>query len=167
MGVPPDESLPEVVPDQSPQALSHQEAHYCRDQLNERDPKYPANFDDAPKYLATSETDEAPEPVHGSEYSFASAGGSPPWELQSTADNLQAGDRSPTNEKAAEPTICGLRRRSFWLLLVVVLVVIAASVGGGVVGGIAAGKNNRTSDGSNPGASNRYGLSPVAIYCTS
>jgi len=95
--------------------------------------------------------DEAPQPVHGSDSSFAGPGGSLPWELQSTADNLQAGDRSPTNEKAAEPTICGLRRRSFWLLLVVVLVVIAASVGGGIVGGIAAGRNNRTS---NLGASN-------------
>ncbi len=52
MGHPPDGNLPEVVADQSPQALSHYEAHLYQDQLGERAPKYLAQFDDAPKFLS-------------------------------------------------------------------------------------------------------------------
>ncbi|KAF2185364.1 hypothetical protein K469DRAFT_750482 [Zopfia rhizophila CBS 207.26] len=47
MDHPPNESLPEVVPDQSPEALSNHEAHLHPTQLEEQYPKYPVNLDDA------------------------------------------------------------------------------------------------------------------------
>ncbi len=52
MGSVPDENLPEVVADGSPQALTQREARLHQDQLGERDPKYPVVFDDAPKILS-------------------------------------------------------------------------------------------------------------------
>ncbi|KAJ1337471.1 putative serine protease PepD [Microdochium nivale] len=51
----------------------------------------------------------------------------------------------PEGRKA---TICGLRRRTFWVAAVVVAVVLIGAIVGGVVGGIAARKGNPT-DGSN------------------
>lgn len=134
MGQPPDENLPEVVPGQSPQALSDQEALRYQLQLDERDPKYPVDLDDAPKLV---ETEADRERSAG----LISPGGvsSIPWEPLSAVDNMQAGDRSTTyNEKGDAGMICGLRKKVFWLLLGAVLVIIAASVGGGVGGGIAA-----------------------------
>lgn len=142
MGQHADENLPEVVPGQSPQVLSDQEALRYQLQLEERDPKYPVNLDDAPKCIET-------EPDHDRIATLSPGGASSvPWEPLSAVDNLPAGDRSTTNyesEKSDRGTgmICGLRKKVFWLLLGAVIVIVAASVGGGVGGGIAAA-NSRT-----------------------
>lgn len=50
---------------------------------------------------------------------------------------------------STERTICGLRRKTFWIVLaVVLLIIIAAAVGGGVGGAMAMKKSNNTSDSS-------------------
>ncbi|KAF6811294.1 hypothetical protein CPLU01_15144 [Colletotrichum plurivorum] len=49
-------------------------------------------------------------------------------------------------------TICGLRRKMFWIVLAIALVVIIAGVGGGV-GGAMAANNSQTSDSSSDGSS--------------
>lgn len=51
---------------------------------------------------------------------------------------------------STERTICGLRRKTFWIVLaVILLIIIAAAVGGGVGGAMAMKKSNGTND-SNP-----------------
>ena len=133
MGHPADENLPEVVPDQSPQALSAHEAHFRHEQLGEQHPKYPVYVEDSPKFSAVD-----PKPGFSSPVSPEHA---VPWEKRSVGGDLVAGDRVPTmaGDKRGS-TICGLKRKLFWLLLAAVLVIVAGSVGGGVGGGIAAAK---------------------------
>lgn len=146
MGLPPDEHLPEVVPGQSPEVLNHHEAYYYQNQLNEQSPKYLAIYDDAPKYAAPDLTPaEHLSPVNTmtDPYSVMSPTDTIPWEPHSAVDDLNAGPRSHIDEKAEERTICGLRRRIFFLLVGLALLVIGGSVGGGL--GAAYGRNNPTS----------------------
>lgn len=59
---------------------------------------------------------------------------------------------SATYEHTPAQTICGLRKRTFWILLGVALVVVAAAVGGGVGGALASRSSNdatTSSSGSN------------------
>jgi len=137
MGHPPDENLPEVAPDQSPQALSPQESYLRQGQFRDQHAKYPVYVEDSPKF---STIDPKPgtafshEDVVSPEYEV-------PWESRPADGSLSAGDRGVvTDEKGRDRAICGLRRNLFWLLLAAVLVIIVASVGGGVGGGIAAAK---------------------------
>ena len=152
MGAPPDEHLPEVVPEEAPQALDSQEAFYHQDQFNDKAAKYLAIYDDAPKYMAP----EYMAPEHAGDengnyvspintmtdpQSILSPTDTIPWDPSSAFDDLNAGERSPIDEKAQERTICGLRRNIFFLLLGLSLLVIGGSVGGGVGGGITAANN--------------------------
>jgi len=126
MGHPPDENLPEVVPDQSPQALTEQQADLRHDQLEERDPKYPAIFDDAPKYAA-------PDAAH--------------LENEQTRDSMHH-PSSPSHAVSGKEVeagvqgrqtvhVCGLTKRLFWTLIAIVVIVLAAAIGGGVGGAMA------------------------------
>lgn len=51
------------------------------------------------------------------------------------------------NEQYPPKTICGLRKRTFWILVAVAVVIVAAAVGGGVGGALAS--NKKSSDNSN------------------
>lgn len=55
MGLPPDENLPEAVPESSLQALSDEEAKNRR----KSGAKIPVNFDDAPEYITMAKGLEA------------------------------------------------------------------------------------------------------------
>jgi len=141
MGHPADENLPEVVPDQSPQVLSSQEAHFRHGQFDVQSPKYPVYVEDSPKFSAVD-----PQPGMISSHP-SEAAVSPedlvPWESRSAGIGigLFAGDQGAApDEKNRQRTICGLRRRLFWLFFAAVLIIVVASVGGGVGGGIAAAK---------------------------
>ena len=141
MGYPPDENLPEVVPDQSPQVLSAVEARYFAPELDVRDPKYPVTYDNAPKYTAPLETYPS---VGGHPQDYTSPVSSIPWEPASTG-----GDRSAFGtyeSKNKEQRICGLKKRVFWILLVIAMIVVAAGVGGGVGGGIATARSKSSGD---------------------
>lgn len=146
MGAPPDENLPEVVPGQAPQALDNHEAYHHQDQLNDKDPKFVAIYDDAPKYAAPEHVNmQAPyvSPINTMQArdSLVSPADTIPWEPNTNYDELNAGERSPIHEKAQERTICGLRRKIFFLLLGLTLLIIGGSVGGGVGGGLSAANN--------------------------
>lgn len=141
MGYPPDENLPEVVPDQSPQVLSAVEARYFAPELNARDPKYHVTYDDAPKYTAPL---EAYPSVGEYPQAYTSPVSSVPWEPVS-GDGGSSGLRTDESKNKRE-RICGLKKRSFWILLIVALIVVAAGVGGGVGGGIAAARSRDSGD---------------------
>ena len=42
-------------------------------------------------------------------------------------------------------TICGLRRKTFWLLIVIIILILAGAIGGDVGGSAAANRNVATS----------------------
>ena len=51
---------------------------------------------------------------------------------------------SNVHEQNKPPTICGLRKRTFWILVIVAVVIVAAAVGGGVGGALASKSSNDT-----------------------
>ncbi len=155
MGLPPDEHLPEVVPqsptsypevvpDLSPEAVQQQ--FYVESDKY----KYPVCYDDAPKQFY----DGSPPPAQlsGQQYyrpwtgaenlgavSALSPGDSVPW--QSFTPGSGGGDDETYvgTEPEPEKRICGLRKRLFIITAVILgIVVIAAAVGGGVGGSMAA-----------------------------
>ncbi|KAF3034343.1 hypothetical protein E8E11_000442 [Didymella keratinophila] len=89
---------------------------------------------DAHKYPYYAPTDNSPEAV-------PSAG----------TDTNKIAYESAEYEQAAPQTICGLRKRTFWILLGVALVLVAAAVGGGVGGALASrsSESSKSSNGSN------------------
>ncbi|OAL51747.1 hypothetical protein IQ07DRAFT_390262 [Pyrenochaeta sp. DS3sAY3a] len=52
------------------------------------------------------------------------------------------------HEQDQPRTICGIRKRTFWIVLIVAIIVIAAAVGGGVGGALANRSSNNTSQAS-------------------
>lgn len=164
MGLPPDEHLPEVVPDTSPQAISYVEEQYKQRQYDDRD-KYPVLYDDAPKIpsgMAYAQGQQYPAMAE------TSPGGSLPWEPLSAIEETQAGhaggaaggggggpggfggvgavDGGEHERPVDERRICGLRRKIFFIVLIVALVVIAVAIGGGVGGGVSAARSRKNSD---------------------
>ncbi|KAK3315689.1 hypothetical protein B0H66DRAFT_269289 [Apodospora peruviana] len=151
MGHPPDENLPEVVPDQpnpfpqviydpSPQVVSPYHAANQQYNFTERD-KYPAIYDDAPKL-----------PHEGQEWmtgatpvsALSPGGGMMPWERlpagqEAAVDDPNAGQPTDTKKR-----ILGMTRRTFIIVSIVLIAVIGAAVGGGVGGTI----NSRNSQAS-------------------
>src|SRR5690606_19605294 len=119
----PDENLPEVVPDSSPQAIPKDAAPLYEDLLSERYPKYPVVYDDAPKIAVGHEAVEHEVAGHG-------------------AIGPQA--KSPADLPPAEKGIWGLKKKTFWIIAIAVLVILAAALGGGLGGGLAA-RNSRAS----------------------
>ncbi|KAK4108820.1 hypothetical protein N656DRAFT_376217 [Canariomyces notabilis] len=130
-------TLPEVVPDTSPEA-GQPPLQYQHD-------KFAAYYDDAPKL-----PNEEPSPGAGvgtmqSQEGVGSALGamspdtSVPW---------QSIDQHTTqNEKQEEPRICGIRRRIFIILcVVVVLIIVAVGVGAGIGASRARGGEESESD---------------------
>lgn len=93
------------------------------------------NANDTHKYPYYASTDHSPEPV-------PSAG----------TDTNKIAYESAEYERPAPQTVCGLRKRTFWILVGVALVVVAAAVGGGVGGALASRPSsdnesqNRSSD---------------------
>jgi hypothetical protein len=162
MGMPPDENLPEVVPDSSPQALTYAET-YERRWAENGDPKYAVVYDSmTPKILT--------EPSPLDPYSATVFGSSPgvnspqptqdPWSTEKSLANEDGNPPAPEEP----PRIYGMKRRTFWIVLVVVAIVLAVAVGGGVGGAMASKKrasekleSNAGSDGENnsDGSSNK------------
>ncbi|CAO2654057.1 Nn.00g107900.m01.CDS01 [Neocucurbitaria sp. VM-36] len=56
--------------------------------------------------------------------------------------------QSAADEHAQSRTICGLRKRTFWIIVIVAILVVAASVGGGV-GGALSSRSSGSSSNSN------------------
>lgn len=83
---------------------------------------------DTHKYAYQAPTDNSPEAV-------PSAG----------TDTNKIAYESTEYEQAAPQTICGLRKRTFWILLGVALVIVAAAVGGGVGGALASKSSSESS----------------------
>lgn len=79
---------------------------------------------------------------NNSKVSCDSAGARSP--LQGTGPNLcnKAPQYIEGGKTWKEPTICGLRRKTFWRLLLVIIAVVLAAVVGGGVGGVLANKSN-------------------------
>jgi hypothetical protein len=50
------------------------------------------------------------------------------------------------HDEWAPQTICGLRKRTFWVVVIAVIIVVASAVGGGVGGALATRKPGETSD---------------------
>lgn len=114
-----DEGLPEVCIDNSPQALSNREAALNRQQFEDRHPKYPVVYDNAPK-------------------EFDSNGDSLPLEF------TEASRKSPgVVAIEGKGNICGLRRRVFLVVLGIVIVIMLAAIGGGVGGAMSTSKSKK------------------------
>lgn len=148
--LPPDEHLPEVVPDQSPQALPKEAAPQYEAHLGEKDPKYPVLPEDVPKQAI--DPYGSPETV-GAVPVSVSPNTTIPWEARSPEVAEQGLARSPTEPPASpikeEKRILGLKRKTF-IIFIVALVVLAAALGGGLGGGLAKkskGSNTAGQDG--------------------
>jgi hypothetical protein len=143
MGLPPDENLPEVVPDTSPQVLTRAEA-YRQNVRDEADAKFAVAYESdttSPKYYY-----DPNEKWDGGHAAGAGAGWSPSVGAyvppESRAGGGGGGDPRLLHEGKdvesgrTERRICGLRRKLF-LILVVVIVGLVAAIGGGVGGAMA------------------------------
>lgn len=147
--LPADENLPEVVPDQSPQALPKEAALQYETQLGEKDPKYPVLLDDAPKLPS----EYAPTPaVAAATIPSSVSPNTIPWETRSpeTAEQGLAGRSPPDPPVADEKKILGLKKKAFFIVVVVVLVILAAALGGGLGGGLSK-KNKSSAEGAEDG----------------
>ncbi|KAH7366585.1 hypothetical protein BKA66DRAFT_470538 [Pyrenochaeta sp. MPI-SDFR-AT-0127] len=60
--------------------------------------------------------------------------------------------QAAVHEQHRSQTICGLRKRTFWIVVIVAIVVVAAAVGGGV-GGALSSRNSSNSSNNTPQAS--------------
>lgn len=160
MNLPPDEHLPEVVPDTSPQAVSSIESQYKQRGYDERD-KYVVQYDDTPKIpTETPYVQDHQGNVQQGQYpvSVASPDGSLPWEPMSAIEETPAGHagvgggggeagHEGMNEKPEHKSmICGFKRKTFFIAIIAALVVIAIAIGGGVGGGLAASNSRQSSD---------------------
>ncbi|KAH7081225.1 hypothetical protein BKA63DRAFT_486976 [Paraphoma chrysanthemicola] len=58
------------------------------------------------------------------------------------------------HEQSPKSTICGLRKRTFWMVLIAAIVIVAAAVGGGVGGALSSKSSNNTSDSSTANTGN-------------
>lgn len=151
-GLPPDENLPEVVPDSVPlpQALSGRDAYLAQDRLGEKDPKYVADTSPRPderdlKFPAEAGADGgAPALVKGEDGVWRPATAATeavsPVSPEGTPGAVEEGRavEQPVGGGKGEERVCGLRKRIFWIVLVVAVVVVLAAIGGGVGGGISA-----------------------------
>lgn len=99
-----EDNLPEVRPDNSPQALSPPEALFKKHYFEEQEPKFPVVYDDTPKTAVFAEIS--------------------PWESPVTP-----AERAP---EAKDKKICGIQRRQFFITIVVLLVITTIAVGAGV-----------------------------------
>jgi hypothetical protein len=170
MGLPPDENLPEVVqqrpvtgastlpevvPDLSPEAAPQMYYH--------EPGKYPAQYDDAPKLPheeASPVMQMAGQPYADQPYnqyqqqswpgaenpvSAVSPESSVPWQSFPGGDG---DDRTFIGSgPPPEKRICGLRKRVFIIVAAIVgLVVIVAAIGGGVGGAMAARNSQNSAD---------------------
>ncbi|PKS12466.1 hypothetical protein jhhlp_000672 [Lomentospora prolificans] len=132
----PDENLPEVVPDPSPEAIPKTAAAQYAAQLNHQNPKYPVTIDDSPKLptpLALS-----PPTATASPYTETLVPGS-----------VYPSHPSPISIEPPGKKICGVKKRTFWILILLVVVIFAAAIGGGVGGGLAS-RNSKASASSEP-----------------
>ncbi|SPN99729.1 uncharacterized protein DNG_02580 [Cephalotrichum gorgonifer] len=166
----PDENLPEVVPDSSPQPLTYTQ-EYERRGLDQGDAKYTVIYDSQTPKILTSEsavsdsgtpTSPAPAyrpPVEGAAIGVAAVSKDPGAAAGATADRDVAADPAsvdaddPGRSEAAlgsekggkaEPKILGLKKRTFWIVLILAIVVIAAAAIGGGVGGSQSSKKSKS-----------------------
>jgi len=134
-------TLPEVVPDSSPEALSpNEQAQHRQLDAVAATNKYPVQYDDAPKLpteYSTYDSQSPTWPVSAGSGTLSRRGtiiSTAPWDTLAAGEN--DGQITGLDKKGKEPRICGLRRRTFIFIIVLAVVVVAAIVGG-VVGGTA------------------------------
>ncbi|KAK1749708.1 hypothetical protein QBC47DRAFT_395510 [Echria macrotheca] len=148
MGPLPEDNLPEVVMpqpwetdhDAPPQALSHSEKlnHASHASEHERE-KYAVVYDPTPKLF-----DDNTEPKSDSLVPQ-------PWSAASPTSGNAAPTADENNIPRSEPptsqrTICGLKRRTFFILLAIIAVLLAAVIGGAVGGSL----SKKSSESSTP-----------------
>lgn len=142
----PDDNLPEVYVDPSPQAIWNQPAAARKGSVYEHDEKYALENDNDTLKLAVH-----PDPRDlGAE---EAPGDFPPGAMAAIERN------PPPTQPAQNDRILGLRRRTFFIVLAIVLIVVAAAVGGGVGGAVAASSN---SDSDNAAAATSTAASSTA-----
>lgn len=160
-GLPPDENLPEVVPDSVPlpQALSGRDAYLAHDRLGEKDPKYVADTSPRPderdlKFPAEAGMDGgAPALVKGEDGVWRPATGatdgvspiSPDAATPGAVEEGRGGEQAAEAGKGDE-RVCGMKRKMFWIVLVVAVIIVCAAIGGGVGGGLAARNSGAADD---------------------
>lgn len=129
-----DECFPEVVIDTSPQVISNLDASYKRSHLEEREPKYPAIYDNALKVVVPAEyevQEQYPQTATSFERSVL-------WESKPAGEQAPGAEEPPAKERK----VWGLTSKRIFIVLAVLLVIIAAVVGGGVGGAVASSKSN-------------------------
>lgn len=165
MGLPPDEHLPEVVPDTSPQVVSGIESQYKQRSNDDHHDKYIVQYDDTPKIpsdMAPYGPGQGPPglvPGQGGQHpayaqgqyavSTASPDGSLPWEPLSAIEETQAGHggggmgggmdgtgfEGGDSEKPRDERRICGLRRKVFFIAFLVLLVVISIAIGGGVGG--------------------------------
>jgi len=143
MGLPPDENLPEVVPDTSPQALTRAEA-YWRQRKNEGDAKFAVVYESdttSPKYYFDPTQNQGAVAVGANGTPISPSPIYTPAPPTGYSDPTLLGETDPESGHGRQ-RVCGLRRKTFLILLAVLIVVLVAAIGGGV-GGAAASRKKK------------------------
>lgn len=89
-----------------------------------------------------------PEQVDSHKYPYYSPEPIPA-QPQGWTDTNKIAYESAVYEDAKPATICGLRKRTFWIVVVVAIVIIAAAVGGGVGGALGSNKSSNKASSDN------------------
>jgi hypothetical protein len=149
----PDDNLPEVVQPQQPfetdggappQVVSHSDNAQNTWHGSERD-KYPVVYDAAPKYV-----DDVPPKVPPKVGAYEGATSPQLWSPESlpSASPATAAATLSTSEppQASKPerTICGLKRRTFFIVAGIVSIILLGAIVGGAVGGTVSKKSSET-----------------------
>ncbi|KAK0740347.1 hypothetical protein B0T18DRAFT_417774 [Schizothecium vesticola] len=135
-----DDNLPEVVQPQPfetdggapPQVVSHSENAQHTWHGSERD-KYPVVYDAAPKYV-----DDVPPKVPPKVEACEDAPSPQLWSPESL--NTSEPPQTPKPER----TICGLKRRTFFIVAGIISIILLGAIVGGAVGGTVSKKSSET-----------------------
>ncbi|KAF2023314.1 hypothetical protein EK21DRAFT_105377 [Setomelanomma holmii] len=88
-------------------------------------------------------------------YAHHAADAPEPYQHRDEDTNKVAYTTYTQSEPPRSSTICGLRRRTFWILVMVAIIIVAAAVGGGVGGALASkasDNSNKTANTANTGS---------------
>lgn len=89
---------------------------------------------------------ERSDPVNAPEYTYPYSTDPIATYVNHTSDtHKESLQQAGCNDVRGEATICGLRRKIFWIIFAVAIVVVAGAIGGGV-GGALASRSSRTSN---------------------
>ena len=175
MRPPPDDNLPEVVQPQPfetdgrapPQVVSHSENAQHTLHGSERD-KYHVVYDAAPKYV-----DDVPPKVPPKIEAYEDASSPQLWAPESlhSATPATAAATLSTSEPPQTPkperTICGLKRRTFFIVAGIISIILLGAIVGGAVGGTVSKKSSEAATAEAQSASRHTTTSSAAATATS